>query len=104
MKTVLATTILFLGLFLSHAAHADTCKKGDLKDCAKVLKSKEGSETFVQTYDAVCAENKTFKCLKRTVRGDVKEEAKYMKEEFPKAYLFTAKDGTDDKVFVLDKK
>jgi hypothetical protein len=100
MKMALATMILLLGF----AAHADICKKGDVKDCAKVLKAKEGAEDFVQSYDSVCGENKTFKCLKRTVRGDVKEEIKYMKEEFPRAYLFSTKDGTEDKVFVLDKK
>jgi hypothetical protein len=100
MKAILAAAIFFLGF----TAHAETCKKGDIKDCAKVLKAKEGSESFIQTYDNICSENKSFKCLKRTVRGDVKEEAKYMKEEYPKGYLFTTKDGIEDKVFVLDKK
>jgi hypothetical protein len=100
MKAVLVSAILLLGL----AAHADTCKKGDLKDCGKVLKAKEGADDFNSTYDAVCNENKTFKCLKRTVRGDIKEELKYMKEEFPKAQLFPTKESGEDKVFVLDKK
>jgi hypothetical protein len=91
-------------LVLGFTAQAETCKNGDIKDCVKVLKAKEGSENFIQTYDTICSENKAFKCLKRTVRGDVKEEMKYMKEEFPKAHLFTTKDGVEDKVFVLDKK
>ncbi|HEY8270821.1 MAG TPA: hypothetical protein VIG33_08010 [Pseudobdellovibrionaceae bacterium] len=102
MKTILIS--ITLTLFLGVTAHAETCKRGDIKDCAKVLKAEEGSETFVQTYKNVCSENKTFKCLKRTVRGDVKEEMKYMKEEYSQAYLFSTKDGTDDKIFVLDKK
>jgi hypothetical protein len=100
MKTALVAAILFLGF----TAQAETCKKADLKDCAKVLKAKEGAEDFNQTYDAVCSENKTFKCLKRTVRGDMKEELGYMKEEFPKANLFKTKENGEDKVFVLDKK
>lgn len=100
MKTAFVTMILFLGL----NANAETCKKGDLKDCAKVLKSKEGAEDFNTTYDTVCSENKTFKCLKRTVRGDIKEELGYMKDEFPKAHFFTTKENGEDKVFVLDKK
>lgn len=100
MKAVLVSAILLLGL----SAHANHCKTGDLKDCGKVLKAKEGTEEFNAAYDAVCSENKTFKCLKRTVRGDVKEEIKYMKDEFPKAHLFTTKEGGEDKVFVLDKK
>jgi len=100
MKTAFLTAILFL----SFSAHAETCKKGDLKDCAKVLKAKEGAEDFNASYDAVCSENKTFKCLKRTVRGDMKEELGFMKEEFPKASLFKTKENGEDKVFVLDKK
>jgi len=100
MKAVLISAILLFGL----AAHADHCKKGDLKDCGRVLKAKEAAEDFVATYDAICSENKTFKCLKRTVRGDVKEELNYMKDEFPKAQFFPAKDGGEEKIFVLDKK
>ena len=100
MKIALMTAVLFL----SCHAGAETCKKDDLKDCAKVLKAKEGAEDFSATYDAVCGENKTFQCLKRTVRGDVKEELKHMKEEFPKAKLFQTKENGEDKVFVLDKK
>lgn len=91
-------------LFLSLSAQAETCKVADLKDCIKVLKAKEGSDEFAAAYDMVCSENKTFKCLKRTVRGDVKEELKYMKDEFPKATLFTSKEGGEVKVFVLEKK
>ncbi|WP_413289452.1 hypothetical protein [Bdellovibrio sp. HCB337] len=100
MKTAFVTMILFLGL----TAHAETCKVGDLKDCAKALKAKQGAEDFNSTYDKVCSENKTFKCLKRTVRGDLKEELGYMKDEFPKAHLFPTKENGEDKVFVLDKK
>lgn len=100
MKAVLVSALLFVGV----AAHADTCKKGDLRDCGRVLKSKQGADDFNTTYDTICSENKTFKCLKRTVRGDVKEELKYMKEEFPKAQFFPTKESGEDKVFVLDKK
>lgn len=100
MKLVIVAVILFSGL----AAGAEVCKKGDVKDCAKVLKTKEGSEEFNSTYEQVCSENKTFKCLKRTVRGDIKEELNYMKDEFPKAHLFKTKENGEEKVFVLDKK
>src|SRR5437868_13977488 len=101
MKYIFIASALFIAMT---AGADDLCKKGDLKDCAKFLKSKEGAEDFVSSYDQVCRDNKAFKCLKRTVRGDVKEELKYIKEEFPKASFFTAKDQGEDKVFVLDKK
>jgi hypothetical protein len=101
MKSMIVASILLVGLA---ASADDLCKKGDIKDCAKVLKTKEGADDFVVQYDQVCRDNKTFKCLKRTVRGDVKEELKYIKEEFPKAYFFSTKDSGEDKVFVLDKK
>ena len=101
MKTVLLIGFLFLG-FNAHAL--ESCKPGDLKDCARVLKSKEGKEDFNVTYAQVCSENKTFKCLKRTVRGDMNEELKYMKDEFPKANFYKTKEKGEDKVFVLDKK
>ena len=101
MKTVLVMGILFLGL---SAQAVEICKKGDLKDCARALKAKEGAEDFNVSYDQTCSDNKTFKCLKRTVRGDMAEELKYMKEEFPKANFFKTKENGEDKVFVLDKK
>lgn len=98
-------TILFMAfLLVGTNSFAETCKKADLKDCAKVLKAKEGADDFVATYDRICSENKGFRCLKRTVRGDLKEEMTFMKEEFPKAHLFPTKDGGEDKVFVLEKK
>lgn len=86
------------------AIGGEVCKKADLKDCAKVLKQKEGTDDFVVSYDQVCTDNKVFKCLKRTVRGDVNEELKYIKEEFPKAYFFVVKESAEDKIYVLDKK
>ena len=98
-------SILLCSLFLSISAYAgDVCKTGDLKDCVKVLKSKENSPEFITNYDQVCKDNKTFMCLKRTVRGEVVDEMGYIKEEYPKAHFFTVKDGTENKVFVLDKK
>lgn len=97
----LIVSILSTGFF---AYAGEVCKKGDIKDCARVLKAKESSGDFVVSYDQVCSDNKTFKCLKRTVRGEVSEEMKYIKEEFPKAYFFTTKDNSEDKIFVLDKK
>lgn len=98
-------SILLLCLLVSTSAMAaDVCKPADLKDCVKVLKSKEGSPEFIAHYDQVCKDNKTFKCLKRTVRGEVSEEMKYIKEEYPKATFFTVKDGDENKVFVLEKK
>lgn len=101
MKSLIILMVTLLGL----AANAgDVCKKGDLKDCARVLKQKEGADDFVVSYDQVCTDNKSFKCLKRTVRGDVKEELPYIKEEFPKAYFFTVKESAEEKIFVLDKK
>jgi hypothetical protein len=98
--------ILIAGLMLTSmiASAGDVCKKDDLKACARTLKAKEGADDFIVLYNQVCSDNKNFKCLKRTVRGEVNEEMKYIKEEFPKAYFFTVKEGTENKVFVLDKK
>lgn len=100
MKTVFVTAILLSAM----AAQAETCKKGDIKDCARVIKEVEGKPEFKATYDQACLENKTFKCLKRTVRGDIKEEMGYAKQEFPKAHFFTTKEGSEDKLYILDKK
>ena len=96
--------LLFSLLASTSAFAGDVCKPGDFRECVKVLKSKEGRPEFIAHYDKVCKDNKTFKCLKRTVRGEVAEEMKYIREEFPKANFFTVKDGTENKVFVLDKK
>jgi hypothetical protein len=100
MKRAFVVTLILFGSLAS----ADVCKKGDIKDCAKFLKSKEGTPEFSNSYEQVCGENKTFKCLKRTVRGDVNEEMKYMKEEYPKANLYKVNEGGEDKIFALDKK
>ncbi|RYZ87640.1 MAG: hypothetical protein EOP04_11240 [Proteobacteria bacterium] len=98
-------SVLLLSLLVSTTAvAADVCKPGDLKDCVRALKAKEGSPEFIAHYDQVCKDNKGFRCLKRTVRGEVSEEMKYIREEYPKATFFTVKDGTENKVFVLEKK
>lgn len=101
MKSFLIWSILLFGTTTSAA---ELCKVGDIKDCGKVLKAKEGAEDFNLSYNQICKDNKTFKCLKRTVRGDIKEEMKYVKEEFPKAYIFETKESGDDKIFVIDKR
>lgn len=99
-------TIVFLGLILVAAvSHAgDVCKKGDLKDCVRALKEKSEAPDFRVLYDQVCADNKTFKCVKITIRSEPKEELEYQKTRFPKATLFLTKDLGEDKIFVLDKK
>jgi hypothetical protein len=80
------------------------CKKGDVKDCARVLKEKNDSSEFRGLYDQVCTDNKSFKCVKITVRGEPKEELKYQKTLNPKAYMFLTKDGGEDRIYTLDRK
>lgn len=101
-------TILLLVLSLSATssmAMVDLCKKGDLKDCDAYLKGKTGNpEEFASAYEDICVANKSFKCLKIVVRGDVQEEMKFQKEEHPKARMYNVKVDGEEKIFMLEKK
>lgn len=104
MKYQLVTLGLILGVISANAENI--CKTGDLKDCARVLKEKEAGEPaeFRAAYDEVCLENKSFKCVKTTIRGEPKEELAYQKTQYPHANLFLTKEGTEDKIYRLEKK
>jgi hypothetical protein len=102
MKYQLVILSLLASAGMAHAE--DICKTGDIRDCARVLKEKNESPDFKAAYDQVCMENKSFKCVKITIRGEPKEELAYQKTQYPKSYLFLTKDGTEDKIFRLEKK
>lgn len=98
-----------LSLFiLSSPAFAKHCKTGDLNACAAVLtkmhRAKVTPTKFVQTFDQVCAENAKFRCVKRTVRGDVAEEMKLTKQENPKAHLYEVRVQAEDFIYILENK
>lgn len=98
-KSETATTVIE-----APAVGESICKKGDLKGCAKALKDKVGTPEFRASYDQVCLENKNFRCVKITIRGEPNEEMKYQMSQNPKAHLFPAKEGSEDKIYLLEAK
>lgn len=90
------------------AMAADSCPVGNLKDCQLYLQkehAKKDDASFVQKYNEVCGENKTFSCVKVTVRDDVDA---IMKEQSslrgPKAALYKVSDGSENFIYVLAPK
>ncbi len=103
MKSILV--IISFATFLSTALGAPLCKKNDLKDCAEVLKKVQDNEKeFIKTFNDVCAENPGLKCIKKIVRGDLKEELEYTKQDRPKAMLFDVKGEDESFIFIVEKK
>lgn len=103
MKKVL----LFMSIttLLSSAFGAPLCKKNDLKDCSEILKKVQSDEKeFIKAFNDVCAENPGFKCIKKIVRGDLKEELEYTKQDRPKAMLFDVKGEDESFIFIVEKK
>jgi hypothetical protein len=95
-----------LQLFLSIAL-AQICPTGNLKACQDFLKknyAKPDDANFRKLYEQVCSENKTFSCLKITVRGDVSEVMKEKASERPKASLFVVKNYEETFIYILDAK
>jgi hypothetical protein len=80
------------------------CKANDYKDCTRVLKAKNKDTDFAVVYDRVCIENKGFKCVKITIRGEPNEELAYQKTQHPDAQLFLTKVGGEDKIYVLEQR
>ncbi len=105
MKSIV---VLFIGLLFTSVSYASHCKTGDLNKCAAVLKklhnAKVPPKKFASSFDDICAENVKFKCIKRTVRGDVNEEMKYSADEHPKGHLFQISLGGENFIYILDLK
>ncbi len=105
MRTIVI--LIFLSFFAGVAQAKDLCKKGDLKDCTAFLKKlneSEKGERFEKAYNEICEENPKFKCVRKVVRGDVKEEMKYSVEEQPKAVFFEVTLDEETSIFSLEGK
>lgn len=100
-------TIAGLSFLLAAPAFAGICKVGDLKDCSAALKkihAGDQGDTFAKAYDDVCGENAKFKCVKKIVRGDMKEELQYTRQDHPKASLFNVKLDGESYIYILESK
>ena len=99
---------MLLTLFFSLAFAGSTCPVGNLKACQTYLKAehaKKNDAAFVEKYDRVCSENKTFSCVKLTVRDDVKEVLKeQVKIRGEKAALFDITPGEETYIYILSPK
>lgn len=100
------SVIFYFGTFLAASFAAETiCKPKDLNDCAKVIKTHVGDrEALNHSFNEICQENKTFKCTRVTVRGNVDEEITFKKKENPKAFLFPSKIGEDNVILMIQNK
>jgi hypothetical protein len=104
VKSLLFLAVVSASVFIQGNAQAQDsiCKAGDFRDCVRALKAKGKDTNFAQVYDQVCVENKGFKCIKITIRGEPNEELAYQKSQYPKAELFLTKVGGEDKIYVLE--
>ena len=103
-RTIMALGVSFV---LASPALAGLCKTGDLKACAAALKKLNASDQgdkFAKAYDDVCGENAKFKCVKKIVRGDIKEESQYTRQDHPKATLFEVKLDGESYIYILESK
>lgn len=109
----------FLGviscLFLVSGAEAsrlcDKDKKGDFKGCATFLKSsyeekKEDLKEFTKIFDEICQTNKSFKCTKVTVMGELeKTNQEYAKDsDWKGAVFFQVKIEDGKYLYIFQKK
>lgn len=99
---------MFIYLLVSMALASSTCPVGNLKACQAYLNAehaKKNDAAFAEKYDQICSENKTFSCVKLTVRDDVKE---VMKEQIKirgnKAALFNITPGEETYIYILAPK
>lgn len=98
-------TLLFVAtLALAQAS----CPVGNLKACQSYLKSehmKKNDPVFIEKFDIVCSENKTFSCIKMTVRDDInlvlKDQAQL---RGPNAALFAVKSTDENFIYILAPK
>ncbi len=95
-------------IFFPAVVFAETCPQGNYQKCQTILQSthaKAKAQVFAEKFDAVCAENKTFQCIKIVVRGNIQEEIKMQaKERGPRSALFAVKLEDDQYIFVFAQK
>lgn len=95
-------------LLMSMLVWAQTCPVGDIKACQDYLKVKHKTlkaQQFADAYDVICSENKTFSCVKLTVRDDLDAVMKDQAEKRgDKSALYTVKFETEDFIYILAKK
>lgn len=95
-------------LLISTLAFANSCPARNLKACQAYLKSeyeKKNNADFVEKYNEICAQNKTFSCIKITVRDDVNEVMKEQtKIRGPYAALFSVTSNEENYIYILTKK
>jgi hypothetical protein len=87
---------LFVFLNLSFSAYAEVdlatkqrCFGGDTGACDEILSGlnkDESVDQFRAFFNEMCSSSKSFKCLKRIVRGDPKEEVRDMMAQDPKRH------------------
>ncbi len=99
---------MLITLLVSLVYAGSSCPVGNLKACQNYLKSehaKKDDVAFAEKYDQVCAENKTFSCVKLTVRDDVNEVMKeQVKMRGDKAALFNITPGEETYIYILAPK
>lgn len=99
---------LLFSLVIAGPSLASHCKLDDLHECAAVLtklhKAKVAAKKFARNFDVICAENLKLRCIKKVVRGDLKEEMKFTEDEHPNAHLYQVRLAGENYIFVLDKK
>ena len=84
------------------------CPVGNIKACQSYLKSehaKKNDAAFIEKYDAVCSDNKTFSCIKMTVRDDVNLVLKdQIQLRGPQAALYVVKLTEESFIYILAPK
>ena len=92
MSKVNLVSILAGIIFVGSGSLADSlCPAGDFKACETVLKQvhlKDPDVEFLSAYDDICYSNKTFRCTKMQIMGDIPERMKELKLERKGAGLF----------------
>ena len=99
---------MLITLFISLAFAGSSCPVGNIKACQSYLRTEQAKKddvAFAEKYNQVCAENKTFSCVKLTVRDDVNEVMKeQVKNRGPKAALFAVTPGDETYIYILSPK
>jgi hypothetical protein len=86
---------------------SDFCKAGNFKECGAKLKALNTTikdVSFEKKFDDVCMSSKKFKCVKKVVRGDVKDEMKYTTDEHKKAFLYSAAVDGENYIYIFEAK
>lgn len=104
-------------LILTVECKAELCKKGDVEDCIRYLRTKNylarsGREAhfseYLQEFNDICNENPSFKCTKTIVRGNIDNEISELTKEYqtPESQptFFKVKHDQEEMLFMIQKK